>query len=144
MSNKETVIALYNRMNSAIEELDFLRNSSAEGAELDRMKHVSDTIYTTKHILSCLKFDIPRDEKGRLHGEQIENFYYSLTSKQRDGLLSCVNTLQPQDRAEEEDMLRDLRREFDRFNFFNDLGITGLTKNLLNITDLIRRVSDSD
>ena len=144
MSNKETVISLYNRMSSAMEELDFLRDSSAEGAELDRMKHVSDTIYTMKHILSCLKFDIPRDEKGRLHSEQIEDFYYSLTCEQRYGLLSCVNTLQPENRDEEEEMLRDLRREFDRFNFFNDLGITGLTKNLLNITDLIRRVSDSE
>ena len=144
MSNKKTVIALYNRMSRAMEELDFLRNSSAEGVELDRIKHVSDAIYTMKHHLSCLKFDIPRDEKGRLYSEQIEDFYYSLTSKQRDGLLSCVNTLQPENSAEEKHMLRDLRREFEKFNFLNDMGVAGLTKNLLDITDLIRRVSDID
>lgn len=144
MGNKETVIELYGRMSSAMEELDFLRNSSAKGAELDRMKHISDSIYTMKHILSCLEFDIPRDEYGMLHSKLIEDFHASLTSKQREGLLSCVYTLQPQDRAEEEYMLRELRREFDRFNFISEMGITKLTKNLLDLTDLIRRISGSD
>ena len=133
MSNKETVIALFNRLNSS---LDVLRNSALEGTELP------DNIFSMKHLLYCLKFDIPRDEKGMLHSELIQNFYHSLTSKQRDVLLKSVGTLQPKDRSEEEGLLRDLRRELVRFDLLKELGIVRLTMNLLDITDIIRLISD--
>ena len=133
MSNKETVIALFDRLNSS---LDVLRNSALEGTELP------DNIFSMKHLLYCLKFDIPRDEKGMLHSELIQNFYHSLTSKQRDVLLKSVGTLQPKDRSEEEGLLRDLRRELVRFDLLKELGIVRLTMNLLDITDIIRLISD--
>ena len=133
MGNKETVIALFDRLNSS---LDILRNSAPEGTELP------NNIHTMKHLLYCLKCDIPRDEKGMLHSELIQNFYHSLTSKQRDGLLSCVDTLQPKDRSEEEGLLRDLQRELGKFNLLNELGIVNLTMNLLDTTYLIRHISD--
>ena len=133
MSNKETVIALFDRLNSS---LDVLRNSAPEGTELP------NNIHTMKHLLYCLKCDIPRDEKGMLHSELIQNFYHSLTSKQRDVLLKSVGTLQPKDRSEEEGLLRDLRRELVRFDLLKELGIVRLTMNLLDITDIIRLISD--
>ena len=134
MSNKETVIALFDRLNSS---LDILRNSALEGTELP------DNIFSMKHLLYCLKFDIPRDEKGMLHSELIQNFYHSLTSKQRDVLLSCVDTLQPKNRSEEKKLLRDLRRELGRFALLHESGIVRLTMNLLDITDIISHISDS-
>ena len=133
MGNKETVIALFDRLNSS---LDVLRNSALEGTELP------DNIFSMKHLLYCLKFDIPRDEKGMLHSELIQNFYHSLTSKQRDVLLKSVGTLQPKDRSEEEGLLRDLRRELVRFDLLKELGIVRLTMNLLDITDIISLISD--
>ena len=133
MGNKETVIALFDRLNSS---LDILRNSAPEGTELP------NNIHTMKHLLYCLKCDIPRDEKGMLHSELIQNFYYSLTSKQRDVLLKSVGTLQPKDRSEEEGLLRDLRRELVRFDLLKELGIVRLTMNLLDITDIVRLISD--